>query len=219
MELSLANLAVPEPLARAFGREAPVELEVGCGKGRFLIRCAEALPGTDFIGIERANRFFQVAVARARRRGLANIRFLRTDALFLIRYVLPSASLHSVHVLFPDPWPKKRHHKRRLLQAGFVRGVERVLKDGGNLNVATDHADYFAWILDVMARARRMQRQESFLLDGRLPPGETGHTNYEIKYRKRGRRIWQATWTRRPRRSAGLPGKEKARETVEGSRA
>jgi tRNA (guanine-N7-)-methyltransferase len=214
MELSLADLAGADAFTRIFGCQAPVELEIGCGKGRFLVRCAESLPGNHFIGVERANRFFRVALARAQRRRLLNLRLLRTDALFLARHVLPSASLTAIHVLFPDPWPKKRHHKRRLFQPEFLEAVERILLAGGQLNVATDHAEYFQWILDIVGASRHLRRGATFALDERLPRGEIGHTNYEVKYRQGGRAIQQATWIRCEDGRESQVEMEKAREAV-----
>jgi tRNA (guanine-N7-)-methyltransferase len=188
-----------DPFQSVFGRTGPVEIEIGCGKGRFLIRSAESLAERDFLGVELAGRFFRVALARAQRRGLRNLRLIQTDALFLMRFVLPADSLAAVHLLFPDPWPKKRHHKRRLMATPFVEAVERVLQDGGILNVATDHQDYAEVIWDVLGGAAHLEPAPGFALDERLPPGETGHTNYEVKYRAAGRPIRQGTWQRKVR--------------------
>ena len=204
-EIHLSDLTEEAPFLAVFGRPRPVEFEIGCGRGRFLIRSAESLAERDFLGVERAGRFFRVALARAQRRRLPNLRLIQTDALFLLRFVLPSDSLTAVHVLFPDPWPKKRHHKRRLMAPPFVEAVERVLQDGGTLNVATDHQDYAAVIWDVLGGAAHLELTPGFALDERLPPRETGHTNYEVKYRAAGRPIRQGTW-RRTVRSKKKPG-------------
>jgi tRNA (guanine-N7-)-methyltransferase len=110
-----------------------------------------------------------------------------------------------VHLLFPDPWPKKRHHKRRLVAPPFVEAVERALRDGGELNVATDHQEYGAVIWEILDVATYLERAPYFALDERLPPGESGHTNYEVKYRAAGRRIRQGTWRRKARHGKG-PG-------------
>jgi tRNA (guanine-N7-)-methyltransferase len=198
-EARLSDLTGTNPFLSAFGRSRPVELEIGCGKGRFLIRSAESFAERGFLGVERAGRFYRVALARAQRRRLTNLRLIQTDALFLLRFVLPAGSLSAIHVLFPDPWPKKRHHKRRLVAPAFVEAAERVLQDGGKLNVATDHQDYAAVIWNLLNGAAHLKRAPEFDLDERLPPGEIGHTNYEVKYRAVGRPIRQGTWRRKPR--------------------
>ena len=136
---------------------------------------------------------------RGDRRGLTNLKMLCGDALFLMRHVLQDASLRAVHILFPDPWPKKRHNKRRMFRPEFLSAVLRVLEDGGELNAASDHADYWQAILPEVAAFEQLEKQSGFALDERLPPGEVGHTNYEVKYRHSGRPIYQSTWLRRPR--------------------
>ena len=186
-------------LPHLFGREAPREMEIGCGKGRFIVRSAQTMPERDFLAVELASRYYRVGLDRADRRGLTNLKMLCGDALFLIRHVLGDASLRAVHVLFPDPWPKKRHNKRRMFRPEFMNAVLRVLEDGGELNAASDHADYWQAILPEVAAYPLLEKRPEFALDARLPPGEVGHTNYEVKYRNSGRPIYQATWRRRPR--------------------
>lgn len=198
-ELLLSELPGPDLYQRLFGRRGPVELEIGCGKGRFVIRCAESMPETGFIAVERANRFYRVALQRANRRQLDNLKLVRTDALYLMRCFLPTASVRSIHVLFPDPWPKKRHHKRRLFSQPFLEAVERVLEDRGFLNLATDHEEYFAAIEELMQGCGKLLPSSDFALADRLPEGEAGLTNYEVKYRRSGRVIRQASWWRQER--------------------
>lgn len=192
-------LEVTGGLNGAYLRPAPLEVEIGCGKGRFIIRCAESMPDVNFLAIERAKRYFKIALLRANRRGLANLRLIRADALQIMRQALPTASVRAIHVLFPDPWPKKRHHKRRLFQPDFLAAAADVLEDGGLLNVATDFTDYFESILGLMATRAEFRTLPHYSLGERLPEGATGHTNYEVKYRASGRTIHQSTWARRPR--------------------
>ncbi|MFQ5670543.1 MAG: tRNA (guanosine(46)-N7)-methyltransferase TrmB, partial [Acidobacteriota bacterium] len=214
-EITVGDFRGEWPLERVFGRQAPVELELGCGKGRFIIRSAEMYPERDFLAVERANRFFRIAAERAGRRSLANLKLIRTDALELTRLVLPAASLRAVHVLFPDPWPKKRHHKRRLFRAEFAAALERILVPGGVLNVATDHAAYFSVIQDLISGREGWSRSQRFALEDRLPAGESGHTNYEVKYRREGRPIQQATWQWRGREAKDPEGTEASSRVVE----
>ncbi|MFQ5767162.1 MAG: tRNA (guanosine(46)-N7)-methyltransferase TrmB, partial [Acidobacteriota bacterium] len=143
--LALEDLKPGGAFRRQFRSPDGAELEIGCGKGRFLIHSALTLPTRDFLGIERAHRFYRVALARTEKRGLQNLKLVRGDARELLANI-PASSLRAVHVLFPDPWPKRRHRKRRLFREEFVQGVVRVLAEGGFLNLATDHTEYFTAI-------------------------------------------------------------------------
>src|SRR5688572_31646597 len=137
---------LPRPLdwRQVFGNGHPVEMEIGSGKGTFLTDQAKARPDVNFFGVEWANWFFRYASDRLRRNGCANARMVRAEANYFLTEFVPDRSLSVLHVYFPDPWPKKRHHKRRLIQEPFVRQAERVLvPDGGRLQVVTDHKDYF----------------------------------------------------------------------------
>lgn len=209
------DLSAGQGVDSLFQVRRPLELEIGCGKGRFIIRSAEACPDRNFLAVELARRFYNIGLQRANRRRLENLRFLCMDAKFLVRHVLPDASLRAVHILFPDPWPKMRHNKRRMLQPDLLRGLLRVLEDDGLLNIATDHQNYWDVILEEVAGVPSFTRMPRFTLDERLPPGELGHTNYEVKYREAGRIINQGTWRRHQRREDAedeVPGKEKPGE-------
>src|SRR5918993_4955775 len=130
----------PRPLrwAELFGNDNPVELEIGTGKGTFLTEQAKARPEVNFFGIEWANWYFHYAADRLRRNGCVNARMVRAEALYFLDEFVPDESLSVMHVYFPDPWPKKRHHKRRLVQGPFLKQVERVLIPRGRLQVVTD---------------------------------------------------------------------------------
>jgi len=134
-----------------FGRRAPLEVEVGSGKGLFLRSAAAARPETDFLGIEIAGKYAHFAAARLAKRGLRNAVVVAGDALRLFAELLPDASLAAVHVYFPDPWWKKRHAKRRVMRESLVRDVERTLVPGGSLHFWTDVEDYFHASLEVLA--------------------------------------------------------------------
>ena len=119
-----ANVALsPEDLqgkidfAQVFGRCGPVHIEIGSGKGTFLVNQAQAQPEVNFLGIEWARKYYRYVVDRIGRRGLTNVRMLRADAATFLRDFVPEESVDCFHIYFPDPWPKKRHHKRRLLQS------------------------------------------------------------------------------------------------------
>lgn len=178
-----------------FGRDAPVEIEIGCGKGRFLMEEAARRPEVGFLGIEWSLKHLRIARDRAERRGLRNLRLYRADARHVLADLVPDASVGRVHVYCPDPWPKKRHHKRRLFVAETTRHLERVLVPGGFLRVSTDVRDYFEAIVAVVAAETALRTAEDPDVDG--APG--GRTNYEVKYLAEGRAIHRAVWRRAPR--------------------
>ena len=132
-----------------FGRRAPLEVEIGFGNGETLAAMAKARPGHDFIGIEVHRPGLGRLLATLEREGLENVRLAREDALEVLAR-LPAAAVQRLYLYFPDPWPKKRHHKRRIVQPGFVDAVARVLGPGGILRLATDWADYARWMRAVL---------------------------------------------------------------------
>ena len=136
---------VPRPWdpVSLFGRRAPLEVEVGSGKGLFLRTAASAHPDIDYLGIEIAPRYARFAAAGLARRGLPNAVVLVGDALRVFAELLETESALAVHVYFPDPWWKKRHKKRRVMRESFVRDIERVLRPGGTLHYWTDVEEYF----------------------------------------------------------------------------
>lgn len=172
--------------AGCFGDDRPVEVEIGTGKAGFLLRRAMAHPDRNFLGIEWAGEFYRYAADRMRRRAVPNVRMLRTDAAYFIRVVCPRESIDVLHVYHPDPWPKKRHHKRRLFQPAFVQAATECLVRGGRLAVQTDHAEYFEVIAPLL-RGQPGLREVPF-----DEPGFSGEqlrieTNFEIKYAREGR--------------------------------
>jgi tRNA (guanine-N7-)-methyltransferase len=179
-----------------FGSPYPVEVEIGIGKGRFLLATAAARPETNFLGIEWANKYLRIAEHRALRRGLKNVRFARVDARELVCRSIPDRSVRAYYVFYPDPWPKKRHQKRRFIQKSTVEHLARTLEPDGLLHVATDHAGYWEAIEEVLAADPCFQRLASFGgPDFPLPP-DAPLTNFEEKYRKEGRLRNRASWMR-----------------------
>jgi len=134
-----------------FGNARPVEIEIGTGKGTFLLERARARPEVNFLGIEYARPYCYYAADRFRRHGLTNVRMLHADAGHFFKICLPSESLLRVHIYFPDPWPKRRHHRRRLFRPPFLADIRRVLCVGGLLIIVTDHMGYFDQIRNVLA--------------------------------------------------------------------
>jgi tRNA (guanine-N7-)-methyltransferase len=175
---------------RIFGRSGPVHVEVGAGKGTFLVSQAKVRPDDNFLGIERARRYYRYAVDRVGRWGLTNVRIIRTDAAAFIANVVPDESVDCFHVYFPDPWPKKRHHKRRFLSPANLEHLIRCLKTGGQLRIATDHADYFEQIKDVVAARTDLLKEIDFTKPDGAESGEWVGTNFERKYLKDQRPIY-----------------------------
>ena len=176
----------PMDIHGVFGNARPVEVEIGTGKGTFLLARGQARPEINFLGIEHARAYCRYAADRFRRHDLTNIRMLRADAEHFFRTCLAPQSLLRVHVYFPDPWPKRRHHRRRLIQPAFVANVRRALRIGGQLIVVTDHLDYFKQIRNVLATA------PAGLATIPMPrmtdaDGQIVGTNFERKYIAEGR--------------------------------
>jgi tRNA (guanine-N7-)-methyltransferase len=173
-----------------FGRLALVHIEVGSGKGTFLVNQAKSQPDVNFIGIEWAGRYYRFAVDKIGRRHLKNVRIIRTDAAKFIAENVPDESIDCFHVYFPDPWPKKRHHKRRFFNPVNTDHLIRCLKSAGEIRVATDYEEYFEQIKDVLsAKADRLQ-QIDFLPTAGAGVGEWVGTNFERKYLKENRPIF-----------------------------
>lgn len=181
---------------RVFGREGRVEVEIGIGKGRFLLACAAARPDVLHFGIEWSNEYLRLVETRAERGNLDNVRFARANASDLVRRAIPDGSVSTYYVFYPDPWPKKRHHKRRFLQPENVHAMARTLVPSGWLHVTTDHDDYWSVIQPLLDTHPAFARQPVFggpdfplTIDGPL-------TNFEAKYEVEGRRRHRGSWRR-----------------------
>ena len=137
----------PIDAERLFGRRAPLVLEIGCGMGETTAAIAQAHPGVDYLGVEVHGPGVGAILNRIEQQGLRNLRVVQHDAVEVVDAMIPEGALAGVHVYFPDPWPKKRHHKRRLLKPAFVHALARRLAPGGYLHAATDWAPYAEEIL------------------------------------------------------------------------
>ena len=179
----------------------PLEIEIGSGKGTFLLAQARAQPDTNFLGIEWAGEFYAYAADRLRRAGIANVRMLHADATDFLHWRLPDAVARVIHLYFSDPWPKKKHHKNRVVQDRFLADAWRVLAPGGELRVVTDHDELWAWNLEHFGRwcgAGPTPGHEgplpAFESHDFEPPDAAGKdelvgSNFERKFRAEGRRF------------------------------
>ena len=175
---------------RIFGRPGPVHIEIGSGKGTFLLSQAQALPADNFLGIEWARKYYRYSVDRIGRWGLTNVRIIRTDAVTFLADSVPDDSVDYFHIYFPDPWPKKRHHKRRFICSANLEHLIRCLKTAGQLRIATDHADYFEQIKMVLAARSDALEEIDFAKPAGAESGEWVGTNFERKYIKDKRPIY-----------------------------
>ena len=166
------------------GPERPWEVEIGFGKGRYLLGRATAEPERCFLGIEIVSKYQRLVAGRARRKGLSNTVIVRGDALYLMSALLPRGFAEAVHVYHPDPWPKKRHQKRRLFDPESVDLVLGLLRPGGKLLFGTDFLDYGRQVRNLLEAHPALRVQ---ILDGLWPGG--ARTNYEAKYIEEGRPI------------------------------
>ncbi|HEV2947847.1 MAG TPA: tRNA (guanosine(46)-N7)-methyltransferase TrmB [Gemmataceae bacterium] len=198
-ELAAYLLSPPESPARVdwravFVNDHPVELEVGFGKGLFLLNACQACPEVNFLGIEILRKYQLYAATRFAKRGFKNVRLVKADAREFLRDCVADESFQAIHVHFPDPWWKKRHFKRRLFTPDFAVQCERTLQSGGRLYVVTDVADYFAVISELLEQHTRLKTPGAEATGLALDPKEPAHdldylTNFERKFRKEGRTI------------------------------
>src|SRR6267378_5170604 len=133
-----------------FGRDAPVEIDLGCGDGTFLVAIAAQNPDHNFLGIERLFGRVRTVCRSIARSNLENVRILRMESSYAVAHLFPANAISALHMLFPDPWPKRRHHRRRLFTAEFLGAIDRVLEPHGLFHVATDDVDYFRAIQSVI---------------------------------------------------------------------
>jgi tRNA (guanine-N7-)-methyltransferase len=165
----------------------PLELEIGSGKCTFLLQQGQATPQVNYIGLEYARAFWRYGADRVRRHALPNVRVGNVEASIFLRYYVPASSLRQIHVYFPDPWPKARHHKRRLIQEPTLRLFHRALEPAGRVRLVTDHADYFQWMLEHIAKVPDLFEQAGFDAPESAGEGELVGSNFERKYRREGR--------------------------------
>jgi len=167
-----------------FGRNGPVHIEVGSGKGTFLVTAAKAMGEVNFLGIEWANRYYKLAVDRIGRWGIGNVRIIRTDVATFLPEFVADGSVSWFHIYYPDPWPKARHNKRRFICSKNMDEILRCLAVGGVVNIATDHAEYFEQMEEVFGE--QVEKGTIEMVEFTRAPGardgEMVGTNFERKY-------------------------------------
>jgi tRNA (guanine-N7-)-methyltransferase len=183
-----------------FGNERPVEIEVGSGKALFLRNAAVARPDHNFFGIEIVRKYAYHGADRLAKKGLTNVRVLPADALAFLKRV-PDAAVDTMHLYFPDPWWKKRHHKRRVFRHEFVADVARVLVDDGKFLIVTDVADYFELVQETMREFPEFCPADA--PETHDPQHDMDYlTNFERKFRIEGRPIYRVGYRRVARNPA-----------------
>jgi tRNA (guanine-N7-)-methyltransferase len=165
IELIPETYVAPLDLLAIFGRVAPLQVDLGCGDGSFLCELALRYPEKNFLGTERL--VGRVAKSCRKSANLENVRVLNVESSYAARYLLPAGSVETFYLLFPDPWPKRRHHRRRIVTKDFLDSTHRALENDGVLQIATDQLDYFRQI-ERLAQASSLQVSKK--LDGLKPP-------------------------------------------------
>jgi tRNA (guanine-N7-)-methyltransferase len=184
------NWLDPLDWLRVFGRSGPVEVEIGCGKGTFLVWAAAQHPERNYFGIERLLDRLRKADRKLRRHGLTNVRLLRLEASYVVAQLIPPSSVAAYQILFPDPWPKRRHAAKRLFQPAFVADLYRTLQPGGEVHFATDSADYFAEVRQVMT----LRGEFTETAPPELP--EEARTDFEREFLAAGKPVYRTRFCR-----------------------
>jgi tRNA (guanine-N7-)-methyltransferase len=172
-----------------------IELEVGSGKGLFLINAAQKEPSTFFIGIELAAKYAAMAQKRLESQGLRNARFFSADAVQVVCSDIPEGRLAAIHVYFPDPWWKARHKKRRVLNERMIAGIERALEVGGVLHFWTDVLDYYESSLELLTTAKKLHGPE-FVEERLADHAMDYHTHFERRTRLNGLPVYRSRFTK-----------------------
>lgn len=182
----------PTPLSvdALFGTGGPIEVDVGCGKGRFLMAKARKNPGVPFLGIDKRLKRIEKVDRKVCREGLRNVRLLLAEAAEVIEERLPPLSVQTFYIFFPDPWPKRRHHRRRLFSGDFIDALHRTLLPEGRVNLATDDEDYYRQIRKLLAGDARFVEAAPYL------PTEDETTEFETTFVTLGSRIHRCSFAK-----------------------
>jgi len=194
-ESGIAFTRQPLNLEAVYGRRVPVVLEIGFGNGETLVQQAEESPGQDYLGIEVHEPGIGHCLLAAREAGISNLRLIAHDAIEVLEQQIPLDSLQRINLYFPDPWPKKRHHKRRIVQPDFLELCADRLQSHGSLHIATDWANYAEHIDEVLAASERFECSERREHDGDKPL-DRPMTKFERRGLRKGHRIFDWRFTK-----------------------
>jgi len=170
------------PLVSQFPNEAPFEVDLGCGDGKFTLEMAREFPERNFLAVERLLGRVRKVCRKADKMGLENLKVLRLESLYTLEWLLPAGSIDRVHLLCPDPWPKAKHHRRRMFQEPFLKALVRVLKPGGEFFFKTDHREYYEWCEEHLAAFDGLDRIE-WPEDGFFYP----KTDFQLQWEAEGK--------------------------------
>jgi len=182
------SIVEPLDLAELFQKPRPLEVELGCGDASFLVEYARRNPERNFIGVERLLGRIRKLDRKGRRAGLANLRGARIESSYFLQYLLPPRSAVALHIYFPDPWPKKKHRKHRLIGGNFPALARTALASGGAVYLRTDDADYFQQMTEVFAGSGEFQKVETPEELTELP------TDFEREFRASGVQTLRAAY-------------------------
>jgi tRNA (guanine-N7-)-methyltransferase len=177
-------------ITELFDNSNPIEVEIGAGKGKYLLARAQLEPDINFIGFDYIWKYLKIGWARAQKRELTNLLFFKAEAEEVITHLTPGGSVSIFHVYFPDPWHKRKHHKRRFMTPEFVRMLHDRLVPGGLIELATDNFDYYIWLKRTLIEAGEdmwaatRERRNERILNPEIK------TNFEIKYEAEGRDLY-----------------------------
>lgn len=178
-----------------FGRDLPLELEIGSGKGLFLANAARDCPGHGFVGIEISRKYARFAAFRLARAGVDNALMLHGNGVEFVRDHVRDASVHAVHIYFPDPWWKARHRKRRVMTEAFIRDIERILVPAGTLHFWTDVQEYFDETIELIERCSQLRGP--YAVDQQSPEHDLDYrTHFERRMRQHGKPVYRSQFTR-----------------------
>lgn len=188
--VQLENPFDPLDWAQVFSQARPIVLDLGAGDGGFALAYAQQRPDCNLLAVERLLGRATKIARRASRLGLDQVRVLRFESSYLLRYLVPPASVQEIHLLFPDPWPKHKHKHHRIVQPAFLQDVVRVLQPGGLFRFVTDHAEYFQKALPLIQATPGLIRAES---EPTYPV-----TDFERHFREQGLPIYSCSSSRSP---------------------
>ena len=186
--VQLSSIVERLDLAEIFQKPQPLEIEPGCGDASFLVEYARRNPGINFIGVERLLGRISKLDKKGRRAGLANLRGVRIESAYFLRWLLPPNSASALHIYFPDPWPKKKHRRHRLINEHFPALARAALAPGGKVYLRTDDADYFSQMAEVFSADKNFKKIEA--------PVELAEilTDFERDFNSKGIQTLRAAW-------------------------